>query len=131
MRRVPCFCLLLANHLCPNLGRISHPQLVPQLRQHGLEPMRVTGGFDPHSHLTCKSGIKSSRLSTLVFQTPLHQLSCVRVQHGNLLVACVQIATYNHHRSAPFLRALVALSASKSTRSQGADTVIPSLLWVI
>jgi hypothetical protein len=38
----------------------------------------------------------------------------------------VQITTYNHHRSAPFLRALVALSASKSTRSQGADTVISS-----
>jgi hypothetical protein len=28
--------------------------------------------------------------------------------------------------SAPFLRALVALSVSKSTRSQGADTVISS-----
>ena len=30
-----------------------------------------------------------------------------------LHVARMQIASYNHHRSAPFLRALVAFSASK------------------
>src|ERR1039457_2265518 len=54
------------------------------------------------------------------------QLSRFRVQHRNLLVACMQITSYNHHRSAPFLRALVALSASKSTRPRGADMVISS-----
>jgi hypothetical protein len=63
-----------------------------------------------------------------MFQTALREFAGVGVQHGNLLVACMQITTYNHHRSAPFLRALVALSASKSTRSLGADTVISSNL---
>jgi hypothetical protein len=38
----------------------------------------------------------------------------------------VKITSYNHHRSAPFLRALVVLTATKSTRSKGADAVIGS-----
>jgi hypothetical protein len=36
--------------------------------------------------------------------------------HGNLLIACIKITTYNDHRSAPFFRALV-VSATKFTRS--------------
>ena len=37
--------------------------------------------------------------------------------HGNLLIACMKIATYNYHRSAPFFQALV-VCATKSTRSR-------------
>jgi hypothetical protein len=87
-----------------------------QFRQHGLEPVRVPGGFDPHSHRSLQRRVKSSRLAVLVLQTPLHFLARLHIQHRDLLVACMQITPYNHHRSAPFLRALVALSASKSTR---------------
>src|SRR5690348_16820448 len=36
--------------------------------------------------------------------------------HGNLLIACMKITSYNDHCSAPFLRALV-VCATKSTRS--------------
>jgi hypothetical protein len=86
--RVPRIGLLLAHHRRSNLGRIAHPQLVPKFRQHGLEPVRVSGGFDPHSHLTAQRRVKSSRLSAFVLQSLFHQLSPVRVQHGNLLVAC-------------------------------------------
>src|SRR5580658_8578786 len=37
----------------------------------------------------------------------------------------MKIASYNSHRSAPFLRALVERT-TKFTRSKGADAVIPS-----
>src|SRR6266851_4134971 len=88
--------------------------------------MRVSCRFDPHSHRTSQSGIKRPRLAVLVFQTTLQHLARLRVDHRYLLVARMQITSYNHHRSAPFLRALVASAASKSTRSLGADTVISS-----
>jgi len=35
------------------------------------------------------------------------QLSGAFLCHGNLLIACMKIVTYNDHRSAPFFRALV------------------------
>ena len=69
---------------------------------------RVPGGLDPHSNRALQAGIERPRLATLMFQTALHELACLRIHHRYLLVARVQIATYNHHRSAPFLRALVA-----------------------
>ena len=43
------------------------------------------------------------------------------VGHGNLLVACVKITSYNYHCSAPFFRALV-VSATKSTRRKEPTT---------
>jgi hypothetical protein len=52
--------------------------------------------------------VKTSRFSVLVFQTTLREFARVGVQHRNLLVARMQITSYNHHRSAPFLRALAA-----------------------
>src|SRR6266446_1015241 len=64
--------------------------------------------FDPHSYRPLQPRVKGSRLSRLVLQTPLHFLARLGIQHGDLLVACMQITPYNHHRSAPFLRALVA-----------------------
>src|SRR6202521_4586571 len=126
MRRVPRVGLLLAHYHRPHLRRIPHPQFVAQFGQHGLEPLRVSRGFDPPAPPPHQRAIKSPRLSVLVLQTALHDFAGIAVQHRNLLVACMQITSYNHHRSAPFLRALVALSASKSTRSLGADTVISS-----
>jgi hypothetical protein len=43
-----------------------------------------------------------------VVQPPFEKyLSGFVVGHGNLLIACMKIATYNNHRSAPFFRALV------------------------
>ena len=86
--------------------------------------MRVPGGLDSDSNRTLQAGLEPSRLSAFVFQTALHELARLRIYHRYLLVARVQIATYNHRRSAPFLRALVALSAPSVLGGLGADTVI-------
>jgi hypothetical protein len=70
-------------------------------------------------------GIRRPRLSVGLFRTALQRLACLRAHHRHLLVARCK-STYNHHRAAPLLRALVALSSTKSTRSFGAGTVISS-----
>jgi hypothetical protein len=59
----------------------------------------------------------------LLIQPSLDQLPSGFIHHRNLLIARVKITAYNHHRSAPFFRALV-VSATKSTRPEGADNVI-------
>src|SRR5258708_29249560 len=59
------------------------------------------GRLDADSHRSLQAGVEPSRLSAFVFQTALHELTRLRTYHRYLLVACVQIATYNHHRSAP------------------------------
>src|SRR6266446_5345188 len=102
-------------HVLGHDDKSSHVEPVPAAYFFQRSYTRCRGPADPHPHRPYQRSIKGPRLSVLVFHTPLHQLTRFRI----------------HHRSAPFLRALVALSASKSTRSQGADTVIPSLLWVI
>src|SRR5439155_21561309 len=50
-------------------------------------------------------------ITVSVLSRELGQLPRLLVQHRNLLVARVQITSYNLHRSAPFLRALIRLSA--------------------
>jgi hypothetical protein len=47
---------------------------------------------------------KRLRLAAFMVQAPLdEQLGGFLSGHGNLLVACVKITSYNQHRSAPFL----------------------------
>ncbi len=89
MGRVARVGLLLAHHRRPDLRRIADPQLVSQLGQHALEPARVPGGLDAHSHRPLQPRVKRPRFSVGVFQATLNQLACLRIQHGNLLVARV------------------------------------------
>jgi hypothetical protein len=56
-------------------------------------------------------------------QPPLRQLASTLIQHRDLLVARVKITSCNHHRSAPFFRALV-LYGYQVYSEQGADNVI-------
>ena len=98
---------LLSYHRSTDLGRISHPQFVVMGTEDPLEPWCVDRGFHAHTGRTRKCGVKLLRLTALVFQTPLNHLARAGIQHGNLLKARVKITAYNHHRSAPFLRALV------------------------
>jgi hypothetical protein len=58
----------------------------------------------------------TSKSATLEWGTRLHELARLRIYHRYLLVARLQIATYNHHRSGSFPPSLGRLSASKSTR---------------
>jgi hypothetical protein len=52
------------------------------------------------------------------------QLARLRIQHRDLLVARVQITPYNLHVLGSFPPSLGLLERTKSTRSNGADTVI-------
>jgi hypothetical protein len=64
-------------------------------------------------------------LPAFVLQPSLQQFSCGVVHHGNLPIACVKIASYNQHCSAPFFPALVVYSYQVYS-GEGADNVIQS-----
>ena len=99
--------LLLPHHGCTDLSRISDPEFVIMFSQHSLEPLGIEGSFYPDSGRTRKCGIKPLSFSVLVFQPALDDFAGCGIQHRNLLEARMEIASYNEHRSAPFLRALV------------------------
>ena len=87
---------------------------------------RLAGGFHCRSLRLRQDGVKSPSLFDLALQSLLHQLPRFRVDHRDLPIARAKIASYYHHRLAPFLRALVVLTATKSTRSTEADAVTGS-----
>jgi hypothetical protein len=111
--------LLFAYFAGANLSRVSDPQFVAELREQTLEPMNRAGRFDTYAYRfrrTLQAPVERLRLAAFVVQSALHQQFCGFFSgHGNLLIACVKITSYNQHRSAPFFRALV-VSATKPTR---------------
>src|SRR5260370_5514804 len=125
-QRTPPVGLLLSLATGADLRRVPDPQLMPQLREQPLEPLRLPTGLYPYTHRPLQRGIKRSHLLYLfVTQRFLAQFSCLLIQHRNLLIALVKITSYNLHCSAPASRALVAHHA-KSTRVLGADAVMKS-----
>src|SRR5260370_385832 len=125
-QRIPPVGLLLSLATGADLRRVPDPQLMPQLREQPLEPLRLPTGLYPYTHRPLQRGIKRSHLLYLfVTQRFLAQFSCLLIQHRNLLIARVKITSYNLHCSAPSSRALVAHHA-KSTRVLGADAVMKS-----
>jgi hypothetical protein len=119
--------LLLPHHGCTDLRCISDPEFVAVFLQHSLEPLRIEGRFHPDSRRTWKAGIKLLGFSVLMFQPALEHLTGCRIQHRNLLEARMKITTYNEHRSAPFLRALVE-STSPSLLGRGEPTPLSNQL---
>ncbi len=126
MRCVTCIRLLLPHYARTDLAGVTNPQLVPLLGQHSLEPLRVPGRFHAHTHGLWQAGVKGPRLFALVLQSPLDQLTGIGIHHRDLLIARVKIASYN-----PLIARLLSSepwssTATKSTRSKGADAVIGS-----
>jgi hypothetical protein len=79
--------------------------------------VNVAGRFDSYTNRLLQTSVEHFDFSTFVIQPSLtEQLARLIVGHGNLLVARMKIATYNHHRSASFFRASV-VCATKFTRS--------------
>jgi len=99
--------LLFPHHARPNLARVADPEFMPEFGQQALEPLRMARRLYAHPRWLWQASVKRSGLSVFVLQPPLGQLPGGLVQHGDLLIARVKIASYNSHRSAPFLRALV------------------------
>src|SRR5215467_12295739 len=108
--------LLLANLMGTNFRGVPDPQFVAEFREQTLEPMNGPGRFDAHTHRPLQAAVERLSLATLVVQPPLGKFSRDCIQHSDLLIACMKIAAYNQHCSAPFFRASV-VSATKFTRS--------------
>src|ERR1051325_7552254 len=87
--------LLLAYSFRTNLGRISDPQLKPQLLQKSLEPARVSAGFHAHSRrelFLLQLPIESLSLLTMR-QAVFAQFSGIGIDARNLLEARMVITT--------------------------------------
>src|SRR5882672_2253405 len=75
---------------------------------------------------TLQTAIKRVGLAALVIQSPLReQLAGLFPGHGNLLIACVKITSYNQHCSAPFPEPWSSNSCQVYS-VEGADAVIQS-----
>jgi hypothetical protein len=98
--------LLLADHRCANLSRVTDPDFMAIFRQDPLKPLGISGSFHPDPCRTWKGGIECLGLARFVFQPALSQLAGRWIQHGYLLKQSVKIATDDEHCSAPFSRAL-------------------------
>jgi hypothetical protein len=103
--------LLLAHFASANFRGVSDPKFVAELREQTLEPVNRARSFDAHAHRflrTLQASVESVCFAALVVQAALAKhLAGLFSGHGNLLIACMKITTYNDHRSAPFFRALV------------------------
>src|SRR5260370_15982316 len=100
--------LLSAQLTGANLCGVSDPQFMTEFREQTLEPVNRASGFDAHVHRFLQTAVERMSSAALVVQSPLEkQLTGLVVGHGNLLIACVKITTYNQHPSAPLFLALV------------------------
>src|ERR1700678_4383818 len=99
MLRVALVRLLLPHHQPPDLRRIPQPQLVAHLRQHLLEPLRVAHRFHPHAHrLPAECFVEATRFPLLVPQASFARFARFHIDHRELLIAGMKIASYNLHR---------------------------------
>jgi len=99
---------------------------VTEFREQTLEPVKESGGLDSHAYRSVKIAVERLGLAALVIQAPLEkQLSGGFFRHGNLLIACMKIATYNQHCSAPFPEPW-SFNSNQVYSVEGADAVIQS-----
>src|SRR2546426_3756763 len=95
--------LLLAHFTGADLRGVSNPEFVTEFREQALEPMNRTSGFDAYTNRLLQTAVERMSFAAFVVQSPLEkQLSRGFFRHGNLLIACVKITSYNQHCSAPF-----------------------------
>ena len=121
--------LLFAHFTGTNLCGVSDPQFVTEFREQTLEPMNRAGRFDAHAYRfwrTLQAPVERVRFAALVVQSPLdEQFGSLFSGHGNLLIACMEITSYNQHRSAPFSEPW-SFNSYQVYSVEGADNVIQS-----
>src|SRR5947199_760948 len=127
VQSIPVVCLLFAHHRRADLRRIANPKFMPIVTEHLFEPLRGEGGFYADAGGSRQCSIKPLGLARAMLQAALYKFARRTIHHCDFLKPCMKITSYNQHsRSAPFLRALVESTATKSTRPKGADDVIQS-----
>src|SRR5437879_8865045 len=125
VQSIPVVCLLFAHHRRADLRRITNPQFMPIVTEHLFEPLRGEGGFYADADGSRQCSIKPLGLARAMLQAARYKFARRGIHHCDFLKPCVKITSYNQHsRSAPFLRALVEETATKSTRPEGAYDVI-------
>src|SRR5713226_5680253 len=90
---------------------------MPAAIQQPLKPPRRARRLHADQRRARQRFVEHYDLLALVAELPLDDFTGFLVERCYLLVAWVKITTYNPHRSAPFLRALV-VSPTKSTRAK-------------
>src|SRR5206468_487569 len=132
LQSIPVVCLLFAHHRRADLRRIANPKFMPIVTEHLFEPLRGEGGFYADADGSRQCSIKPLGLARAMLQAARYKFARRGIHHCDFLKPCVKITSYNQHsRSAPFLRALVEETATKSTRPEGADDVIQSIKLVV
>src|SRR2546427_212883 len=126
-RRIAFVGLLLAHFLGSNLRGVPDPKFVTEFREQTLEPVNGPRGFDAHKNRfvrTLQVPVERVGFAALVIQSPFEkQLSGSFPGHGNLLIACMEITSYNQHCSAPFSEPWSSNSCQVYS-VEGADAVI-------
>src|SRR5487761_896953 len=121
--------LLFAHFAGANLCGVPDPQFVTEFREQTLEPVNRAGSFDAHAHRflrTLQAPVERVSFAAFVVQSALHKHLCGFFSgHGNLLIACMEITSYNQHRSAPFSEPW-SLNSYQVYSVEGADNVIQS-----
>src|SRR5215469_2999184 len=88
---------LLARFCCSNLGGIPNLTFDSQFFQQIEKPLHGSNRFDAHQHRARKLGIKLPHFIAFVQQSTIHHFSAYGVEHGQRLLASVQITSYNSH----------------------------------
>src|SRR5437763_15978951 len=131
VQSIPVVCLLFAHHRRADLRRITNPQFMPIVTEHLFEPLRGEGGFYADADGSRQCSIKPLGLARAMLQAARYKFARRGIHHCDFLKPCVKITSYyQHSRSAPFLRALVEETTTKSTRPEGADDVIQSIIHI-
>ena len=107
MSRVARVGLVLAYDRSANLYYIAHLQLVPVASQQALEPLRRARRVHTDQRSSRQRLVERFGLLRCVTQPSLYDFAGRLIERGDLLISRMKITTYNSHRSAPFLRALV------------------------
>src|SRR5438309_2071180 len=132
VQSIPVVCLLFAHHRRADLRRIANPQFMPIVTEHLFEPLRGEGGFYADADGSRQCSIKPLGLARAMLQAARYKFARRGIHHCDFLKPCVKITSYNQHsRSAPFLRALVEETATKSTRPEGSDDAIQPISRVL
>jgi len=114
--------------LAPSLARIFAESPIqsswPSSVRQPLEPVNRASGFDAHAHRSLQTAVERARLAALSDPNAARgAASRGFLGHGNLLIACVKITTYNQIARTPLFRALVVQQLPVYS-GEGADAVI-------
>src|SRR5215475_2677095 len=107
--------LLLAHIAGPDLCRIAHPHLVPQLHHQVEKPLAVPSRFHSDQCRCRQRSIEHSCLTATVLEFALSCLPCLRIDPSYLLPRRMEITAYNNHKKAP--------SSSRPLGPQPKDTL--------